>query len=166
MAEALTVRERAGLNFASVMARKGVSAAELGKAFGLPKLPETPSSARLDSLSFWGTGPGNWLAIADRFDPEWPKRLETLTGPLASISDQSGSYVLFELSGPGARIALQRGVAVDLDPQIFIPGCVATSVIAHIGVILHHADAGYEVAVFRSYAGSFRHWLAEVIATV
>jgi heterotetrameric sarcosine oxidase gamma subunit len=168
VAEALLVEERIGLGLASVMARKGVSAAQLGKAFGLPNLPETARSARIDSLAFWGTGPGTWLAIAERLDPEWPKRLESLAGPLASISDQSGSYAMFRLSGEGARTLLQRGAAVDLDPQIFTHGSVATTMIAHIGTIIHRDDVqdGYDVAIFRSYAASFRDWLDSAIASL
>ncbi len=166
MAETLLIEQRTGLALASVKARKGASTRDLGKAFGLPDLPEGPRSARIDSLSFWGTAPGTWLAIADRFDPDWPQRLEQIAGRLASISDQTGSYVLFRLSGNGARTLLQRGAAVDLDPQVFHPGSVATTAIAHIGAIIHRDEAGYDVAVFRSYAGSFRDWLDSVAATV
>lgn len=166
MAETLLIEQRQGLALASVMARKGASAQELGQAFGLPALPEGPGSVRIDSLSFWGTGPGAWLAIAERRDPDWPKRLESLAGPLVAISDQSGSYMLFRLSGDGARTLLQRGAAVDLDPDVFATGSVATTVIAHIGAIIHRGEAWYDVAVFRSYAASFRHWYESVAATV
>ncbi|MFA7594744.1 MAG: sarcosine oxidase subunit gamma family protein [Novosphingobium sp.] len=166
MAETLLIEQRTGMALASVMARKGASARDLGKTFGLPALPEGPGSVRIDSLSFWGTGPGAWLAIADRFDPGWPQRLEQIAGRLASISDQTGSYVLFRLSGNGARTLLQRGAAVDLDPRVFGPGSAATTVIAHIGAIIHRDEAGYDVAVFRSYAASFHHWYESVAATV
>lgn len=167
MDETIAIEERAGLGLASVMARKGVSAAELGRALGLD-LPGGPRSTRIDGLAFWGTGPASWLAIANRHDPDWPDRLEALAGPLAYISDQSGSYAMFRLSGGHARTLLQRGAAIDLDPQAFPPGSVATTAIAHIGVVICSTDDGlaYDVAVFRSYAGAFRHWLDSVMAAL
>ena len=87
---------------------------------------------------------------------------------LASLSDQSSAYAVFRLSGLGARTLLQRGVSIDLDPAAFSPGSAATSVISHIGVIFWQLDNAptYEVAVFRSLARSFRHWLDSVAATL
>jgi sarcosine oxidase gamma subunit len=49
--------------------------------------------------------------------------------------------------------------ALDLHPDVFT-GNVAVTVIAHIGAIVRQcAPERFAIAVFRSYAGSFRHWL-------
>jgi sarcosine oxidase subunit gamma len=95
-------------------------------------------------------------------------RLRERLGALASVCDQSGGYQILQLSGPDARTLLQRGAAIDLHPSAFASGSVATTVIAHIGVILRQLDAAptYEVALFRSYAASFRHWLDAAVCAL
>ena len=140
MAEPFTVTERTGLTLASVMARKGADHAAIIASAGFPMIP---------------TGPGTWLAVAEQSQDDLPARL----AGLASVSDQSGGYVVLRFAGPAARALLQKGVAIDLDPSAFGPGSAAVTVIAHIGVILWRADDGYDVAIFRSFAGSFRHWI-------
>jgi sarcosine oxidase subunit gamma len=87
---------------------------------------------------------------------------------MASVSDQSGGYVILRISGPAARTLLQRGAPVDLHPSAFGPGSVAATVIAHIGVIIRQLDAtpAYEIALFRSYAASFGHWLDAAVAAL
>jgi sarcosine oxidase subunit gamma len=47
-------------------------------------------------------------------------------------------------------------------PRAFRPGDTAITGVAHIGVQLWQADAGpaYTFSIPRSYAGSFREWLA------
>jgi heterotetrameric sarcosine oxidase gamma subunit len=162
----LTLEERAGFGLATVMARKGVTAKQVADALGAP-LVDGPSWSSNGELALLGSGPGTWLVLAD--DPAThAERLRAALGPLASVSDQSGAYLILRLSGPEARTVLQRGAPVDLHPSAFGPGSVATTVIAHIGVVIRQLDAAptYEVAVFRSYAASFRHWLAEAIAAL
>ena len=134
MADPFTVTERTGLALATVMARKGADHTAILAAAGCPMIP---------------TGPGTWLALGQ---PHLP-------ADLAFVSDQSGGYVVLRFTGPAARALLQKGVAIDLDPSAFGPGSAAVTVIAHIGVILWRADEGYDVAIFRSFAGSFRHWI-------
>lgn len=160
MAEAVDIRERDGLGVAAVMARKGVGPAAIGEAIGLVPL-SGPGRVGDAALAWIATGPGVWLAMAEAPAEDWPEALERPLAGLCAVSDQSGSYVVFRLSGPRARALLQGGAAIDLHPAVFGPGASATTAIAHIGVILWRPDAGetFEVAVFRSLAGSFRHWL-------
>jgi sarcosine oxidase subunit gamma len=65
--------------------------------------------------------------------------------------------------GPRARDVLQKGVLIDLHPGAFKAGDVAVTPVAHIGTHLWQADdtPAYEIAVFRSFAEAFRHWLEE-----
>ncbi len=112
-------------------------------------------------LSMIGTGPGSWLAMMEDAAGDWAETLQAQVAGLASVSDQSGGYLVHRFAGPGATAVLQRGVAIDLHPAAFPTGSVATTVIAHIGVILWRVDydPSFDVAIFRSYADSFRRWI-------
>lgn len=160
MVDQVSISERSSLGLATVMARRGVGGAAIAAAIGLEPSSGPGRTAGPD-FALIGTGPGVWLALAESPPESWPDALEQQLAGLCAISDQSGGYVVFRLSGPGARELLQRGAAIDLHPAVFGPGSAATTVIAHIGVILWRPDASesFEVAVFRSYASSFRHWL-------
>lgn len=159
MAEPVTVELRSNVTLATIMARKAVSADQLGDALGCP-LPEGPSIASNGALTLVGTGPGVWLALGDGREDFAAAGLARRLAGLAAVSDQSSGYTIFRLSGPGARTLLQRGVSIDLHPSAFSAGSAATTVIAHIGVNLWQIDdlPIYEVAVFRSLSTSFRHW--------
>lgn len=159
MAERVTVTERTGLGIVSVMQRRGASAAALSAAIGCA-LPEGPLRAAEGPLSIIGIGPGSWLVMTEDAASDWAEMLQTRLAGLASVSDQSSGYLVQRIAGPGAADLLQRGVAIDLHPAAFPPRSVATSVIAHIGVILWRLDdAVFDVAIFRSYADSFRRWV-------
>lgn len=160
MADIIAIEERTGLGLATVMARKAVDPAAIGTALGIA-LGTGPCCSAGGGLALLGTGPGAWLALAEDAPPDWAAKLGDRLGALASVSDQSGGYAVFRLAGTGARAVLQRGAAIDFHPAAFAPGAVATTVIAHIGVIIRQIDDAptYDVALFRSFAGSFRHWL-------
>jgi len=157
VAEPFDIVERRGLALASVMARKGVQAAALG-----PEFPEGPQCVAKGEMMLVGVGPGAWLAVSEGGGEDWPGPLEQRLAGRCSISDQSGAYVLLHIAGAGARTLLQRGVAIDLHPDVFVAGSAATTAIAHIGVILWRpaAEEAFDLAVFRSYAAGFRRWLA------
>jgi sarcosine oxidase subunit gamma len=167
VAEAVDITALSGFGLATVMARKGVDRAALGKVLGVD-LPDRPGWASNGDLKLIGTGPGMWLALAEDAASDHAARVQTMVGPLASVSDQSSSYVIHRLSGPGARTMLQRGAAIDFHPSAFAPGSAATTVIAHIGVILWQVDdtPTYDIACFRSYADSFRHWICQCAAAL
>ncbi len=160
MVEAVEITERQGLGLATVMARKDVDATTIGEAVGLIP-PSSPGHVGDAEMAWIGTGPAVWLVLSSAPAEDWPDALERRLAGLCAVSDQSGAYVVFRLSGPRARALLQRGVAIDLHPDVFGPGAAATTVIAHIGAILWRPgqDEAFEVAVFRSYSGGFRHWL-------
>ena len=164
MADPVVVEERGGFALATVMARKGVAPAAIGAALGVD-VRDGPHSSAGDGIVLLGTGPGSWLAQADAAPADWAAVLRDRLGALASVSDQSGGYVVFRLSGPGARAVLQRGAAIDFHWSAFSAGAVAVTVIAHIGVVIRQVDDAptYDIALFRSFAGSFRDWLDTTI---
>lgn len=157
---AIAQQSREGLAIAAVMARKNVGADAIGAALDLT-LADGPVLSRGPDMMLIGTGPGCWLAIADGAAPDFAASLATRLTGLASITDQSSGYSIARIAGEGARRLLQRGVAIDLHPTAFAAGSVATTVIAHIGVILWQVDdtPTYDIATFRSFADSFIHWL-------
>jgi methylglutamate dehydrogenase subunit D len=162
----LIVEELSGLGIATVMARKGVTGAAIGAILGVEP-PAGPGAAYANDLTIIGTGPESWLVVKANA-PDFANQLSTTLAGLASVSDQSGGYVVTRLAGPQARTVLQRGAAIDFHPDSFRPGSAVTTVIAHIGVIIWQVDEqpSYQIATFRSYTHSFRHWLDTTIAAL
>jgi heterotetrameric sarcosine oxidase gamma subunit len=156
----LHIGERDGVGLATVMARKGADATGIGAALKLP-LADRPEILAIGDVALIGTGPGQWLAVMPDARPGWIAALEESLEGLASVSDQSGAYVVVRFTGGEAREFLQRAVAIDLHPSVFRSGSAATTVVAQISVILWQRDEAptFELAVFRSYLGSFRDWI-------
>lgn len=144
---------------ATIMARDGGQGA-IADMLGCD-LPAGPGRSMGDRMSVMGTGPGAWLAMEEGADSMWSERLAVRLAEHASVADQSSGYAVLRLRGAAARDVLQRGLFVDLDPCAFGPGSVAVSMIAHIGVIVWQADPAlvFEIAIFRSQAQSFWHWM-------
>ena len=121
-------------------------------------LPELPRRVEAGDIAFIWTGPDQWLAQG----PPGKAALlaETFSG-LASVVDQSHGRALLRITGPQARKALAKGLAIDLHPRAFATGFAAATSVAHIAVLLWQLDdrPTYEFAVPRSYARSFWHWL-------
>ena len=162
----IETRDRVGL--AMIMARKGVGADRIGAALGLDPPTSPARCVSANGVSLIGAGPGSWLAYANEVSPFWADDLRRRLDGLASVSDQSSGYAIVRLSGEGARIVLQRGMPIDLHPDVFGPGSAATTVISYVGAIVWQLDdqPTYEVATFRSFSGSFRHWLDQAAAAL
>lgn len=159
MADDLQVIKCRDFGLATVMLRKNVDPAVIGAAFGVD-MPAGPTCASASGTTVIGIGPGVWLAFTPKAEPTWVSDLATsITG--ASVSDQSGGYVILQLSGQAARSVLQKGAFIDLDPLKFGAGSAATTVIGHIGVVIWQAEASttFHIALFRSFAESFHGWL-------
>ena len=139
----------------SVLARKAKTPELIAKAkadFGLA-LADAPVQSRAGTVAALGLGPGRWLFLGAS-----PERLAPYFTGLASLSDHSDGYAVFEISGPEARRALAKGVPLDL--EMFQDGDAAVTSVAHIGAILWKSSPErFAVAVFCSYAASFWHWL-------
>jgi sarcosine oxidase subunit gamma len=160
----VTVAERDGLQIATVIARTGDFAATVKARYGI-ELAAAPRCFEGASVAFMGTGPRTWLALREVGAPLAEELARELAG-CAAVSDQSDGYAVLRISGPKARDTFEKGLAVDLHPKAFAPGDVAVTTCAHIGVIVRQVDEAptYDVAMFRSFAGSFCHWLTESAA--
>ena len=134
----------------SVLARKGQAQALMERT----GIVDGPRQSGADGVSALGIGPGRWLFLHQTLD-----QLAVLSD-LASLSDHSDGYAVFEMWGPNVRSVLAKGVPVDLHPAVFSDD-VAVTVIAHIGAIVWQSGPNrFSIAIFRSYAASFWHWLA------
>ncbi|KAB2857743.1 MAG: hypothetical protein F9K41_02945 [Sphingopyxis terrae] len=103
------------------------------------------------------TGPGTWLTLCEGSHPD--------LGDAAATFDQGDGFALLKLHGPAAMRVLQKGIFVDLETALAADGDCVSSVIAHINVIAWRASSGtLGVAVPRSFATSFWHWLSAAAA--
>jgi methylglutamate dehydrogenase subunit D len=158
----VTVRPRDDLAMAKLIARKGRAgdlAAAIRARYGLD-LPTTPKRVEQGGLAFIWSGPGQWLAVTES-GRDLARELRETVGAFAAVSDQSDGLAVLRVSGPRARDALIKGIGLDLHPRAFGPGDAAVTVIAHIGAQLWQLDdrPSYEIAIYRSFAGSLWRWL-------
>jgi heterotetrameric sarcosine oxidase gamma subunit len=165
----VTLSERVDVGVATVMARKGQSVAlreAVRTAYGMT-LPDASRHVIGPSAGFIGTGPEQWLAVSERLpNGELAADLSRRLMGLASVSDQSDGRAVIRIAGPKARDVLAKGLPIDLHRSVFTPGSAATSVISLMGVTLWQVDdtPTYDIAVFRSLAGSFWKWLTDSAA--
>jgi methylglutamate dehydrogenase subunit D len=154
----LTVKNISGLSIVALIAHKGQTEAlrrEMRDRFGL-ELPAHPHHISDGQTDFIWAGPEQWLVMGADTD-----LYTKLASPFAATIDQSGGRSLLRLSGPKLRDILRKGVTLDLHPDVFKPHDVALTSIAHISAALWLLDAqSCEIAVARSFAGSFWHWLS------
>ncbi|WP_323036669.1 sarcosine oxidase subunit gamma [Pararhodobacter sp.] len=91
---------------------------------------------------------------------------EALRG-VAALTDQSDAWVWLHLTGPDARAVLARLTPLDLRDAAFGLGHVARTLVGHMSAILiHSAPEAYEIAVFRSMAGTLKHEVSEAMRGV
>ena len=165
----LAIEERTDLAFASVIAKRGKRFAlinAVNTAFGVA-LPDGPRRATRGTVTFAGTGPDQWIASAEGSEAAgFAAKVRARIGPFAAVADQSDSRLVLRLSGPRVRNVLAKGVPVDLHPNAFKPGDVASTVIGYIGMQIDMLDGAptYQLTAPRSMAGSFWSWLTSAAA--
>jgi methylglutamate dehydrogenase subunit D len=161
--EGVAAIERVGLGMATVMVRRGKSREllqQVKRRLGI-ELADAPMGYRFDRTSFIGTGNGKWLAVFETPTANFIESLQSELDGLASVVDQSHAFGVLRLSGPALLASLEKGVQIDLSPDVFPVGRAVVTNIAHIGVNLWKVDDAptFDIAVTRSFAGSFCHWL-------
>jgi methylglutamate dehydrogenase subunit D len=165
----LSIDVRDHLTIASLAAnagKSGVLKATIRAAYGAD-LPTTPERIEAKGIAFIWYGPDQWLAVAERDNGrDLETELKKITAGLAAVVDQSDGRAVIRISGPRARDVLAKGMPIDLHPRAFKANGVAITHASHIGVILWQAgpEPTYEIAMFRSFADSFTHWLTDAAA--
>lgn len=79
-------------------------------------------------------------------------------GVAAAVTDQSGGWAAFTLTGPAAADALMRYVPMDLRVSAYKPGSVLRSPLYHMSMVLIRTkDEAFTIMVFRSMARTAWH---------
>jgi sarcosine oxidase subunit gamma len=149
---------------ATVTARRGQVRALADKVrqdFGI-ELPEGPKRVGNGDLSFTWSGPARWRVMrAGGVSAQFEGELMAAFAGLATVVEQSHALAILRLSGPKVRETLAKGFAIDLHPRAFAAGHTAMTTVSHIAVQITQLsdEPAFEVAVPRSLAGSFWHWL-------
>jgi methylglutamate dehydrogenase subunit D len=164
-AAGVSVGERAP-QIATVIARGSLAefAQRLKTAFGI-ELAYGCKTSSAGGLSLVATGPRAWLAVREGGDNIVNNLREGLADS-AAITDQSSGYAVLRISGAKARATFEKGLGVDLHPAAFQPGDAVSTSCAHLNVVIWQIDDAptYDVAVPRSFAAAFCHWLSESAA--
>jgi methylglutamate dehydrogenase subunit D len=163
--EGVHISVRSDLALAALIVRRGrldTLRAAMRDAWDV-ELPLSPRVSEGNGVNFIWAGPERWLVAAPALAPdELVGVLRARAEGLAAVCDQSDSRILLRVSGCFARDALAKGLPVDLDPTVFPVGSTAITMAAEIGCQLWQVDDAptFDLAVPRSFAASFRHWLA------
>lgn len=133
------------------------------KAIGKALKTKMPSMGTFVSIQF---SDGKLLAIEPQqmlvlFDNDSDDSIEAIAKQLPKtvcLNDLSDSFVMFEISGPNARKALERICAIDLHPNHFAPGALARTKMEHMAttIICEKTDT-YLLMSARSSGPSFAH---------
>ena len=127
---------------------------------------EVPAAGRMslnEVCTLVWSGPNQWLAIPNPYD--FASLAVSFDGA-AAASEQGDGRALVEISGPAARDALAKGLAIDLHPAAFSSGCVAVTALSHLSVQIWQTDDAptYVLSVPRTVAGHVWEWLLESTA--
>lgn len=162
-AAGVTISEVTGVTIASLAARRGASAELAAKVQALLgiALPSEPKRAASGNVSVVWSGPDQWLVLFAGDARERVGELARALAGLGSVTDQSDSRAVINVSGPRARDALAKGVMVDLYPKVFATGDTAVTPVAHVGAQVTMLDdrPTYQLMVPRSFCLSFWDWL-------
>jgi len=111
----------------------------LALALGMA-LPETTHSARREAQLLLGLGPDEWLLLCPQAEATAESLWEQLFESTVAVTDVSDNYVTLELSGPRVRDLLAKGVPIDLDPTVFLPGRCAQTLMSKAEVLLYRGE--------------------------
>lgn len=133
-------------------------------ALGLDLPLEAGGTAGDAALRVFWLGPDEWwiLCPEEAEDPA-PKLAKALAGQHVAITDVGESRTCIRVSGPKARMLLEKGCPLDLHARNFGAGRCAGTVLAKAAIVLHQTDDGptYEVYVLRSFSEYLWMWLED-----
>jgi len=157
----VTVTENDGVAFASVTARQGKEKAcyvAMKKLLGA--VPPIGRAILRDPEAGFGMGPDQWLLGAPRATHELlADQLKSLFKDSASITDQTGAWVVFDVTGPSMPDLCERICNVPI--RKMIAGDAQRTVIHHLGcfIIRRQADDHIRILGPRASALSLHHAL-------
>jgi len=142
-------------------------------AFGLA-LAERLSSVAREGLRLRWMSPDEWLlSCAAPAATDLERRLRAALGEGATenengarggpfaITNVTGGWCVFTLGGPAALDVLAKSTSLDVDPRVFPPGRVASTLFAKTVATLGNLGEGrYEIICRRSFADYVARWIA------
>jgi sarcosine oxidase subunit gamma len=162
----VVLREIPFLTMVGLRAEPGSdSAAALEAAAGvaLPaKVGQTTGDANGTAV-LW-IGPDEYLLVA----PEGTGTaalVAALDGKPGAAVDLSANRTTLELSGPAARLVLEKGCHADLHPRSFGPGSAITTSLGPVPVLLWQtAEQTYRILPRASFADYTARWLLDAMS--
>ena len=132
--------------------------AVIKSAFGTA-LPEVGMSAAAnDGVSIMRLGADQAFVLFTCATPDAEPKIAAKLDGAAYTTDQTDGWCALEISGPGARRALERICPVDLHPEVFKVNGVARTIMEHMGsIIARTGEDTYLLLSASSSAKSFLH---------
>jgi len=155
------VTGKALVSIAIPATNKKIVTSAVKKAFkvDLPKVGASTSSGN-SSAVFWGMQTDQLFVLFDHDGDKAVAFVEQKLADAGFYTNQSDSWVIINISGPGARPALERICMLDLHQKEFPAGSVARTVMEHLGTIIYfQGDDSFLVLTARSFAKSLLHAL-------
>lgn len=157
----ITITENDGVALASVAARMGHEATchkVLKKVLGA--VPETGRAVLHDPEAGFCMGPDQWMLGAPKATHELiADQLKTLFGDAASVTEQSGAWVCFDITGPAMRDICERLCSVPI--RTMVAGDALRTVIHQLGCFVIRRSADDHIRIFgpRASAQTLHHAL-------
>lgn len=144
--------------------KAGEVAARLNARFGIALPDRAHQVTGQGGVVLQWAGPGQWLVMApSEMVADLEADVADVLAGVAAVVDHTDSRAILRVSGPSARDVLAKLVVIDLHPRSFTTGDVAITHAAHVGITIVLVDdrPTFEISMFRSFADSFAHALAE-----
>ncbi len=151
----------------AILARRGQgeALAEMSRLRGLA-LPPPGRVSLGDDLTVVAIGPGSWLAFGEEQGADRAGQFFGALSAACTLVRVDDARTRLGVGGPAARKTLAKLLTIDLHPRVFSPGMAAVTLAGGIAVTLWQLDETprYALAVPRSFARSFWHWLLDSAA--
>lgn len=122
-------------------------------------LPALGQVAHRDHRLALAVQPRRWLLLDTAQTSDLGTACQRAVGDAGAVVDLSSALCAWRLGGPDARHVLAHGCRLDLDPQAFPPGKVASTLIAQLTVILAALPQDWLLLSASTTAGHFADWL-------
>lgn len=166
---ALTLTERPNFALASIAARRGgqqETSAAVAKITGAVAPGPGQSAGAGGVIAIW-TAPGQWLVEAPYATHEFlMDELRVASEGAASITEQTGGWARFDLTGKTAFDVLER--LCPLDSRNMANAAATRTTIDHITCIVIRREAGHVFTLWcpRSSAGSLIHGVTTAMTSI
>ena len=164
----VTIAENDGLALASVVARMGRE--KECRAMLTSLLGDVPGPGRAQlhdpEAGFW-MGPDQWMIEAPRQTHEMlPETLKDMLGDAASVTEQTGAWVTFDVAGPAMPDICERLCAVPI--RQMTAGDAQRAVIHQLGCFVLRRAAEDHIRILgpRASAGTLHHALLTAAKSV